>query len=84
MLTYSDSRLENTAGTGFDPSNWGANATSIPREAVVVDDSDRSITYSPPFQWAPEIGPQYYANQTTGTDQNGTSVTFTFEGVAVW
>ena len=83
-LTYSGLRLENTAGTGFDPSFCGTNATSIPQKAVVVEDNDSSIQYSPSFQWAPELGPQYHADRTSGTTQNGTSVTFTFEGVAVW
>jgi len=84
LLTFSDSRLENAAGTGFDPRNTGANATSIPPEAVVVEDTDSLIQYSPWYQWYMIRDVQYHGPNLTGTNQNGTSVTFTFEGVAVW
>ena len=84
LLTFSDSRLENAAGAGFDPRNTGANATSIPQEAVVVEDTDSSIQYSPSFQWDMIRDVQYHGPTLMRTNQNGTSVTFTFEGIAVW
>ena len=84
LLTYSGSRLENAASTGFDPRDSGANATNIPQEAVVVEDTDSSIQYSPLYQWNVIHDVQYHGPNLTGTNQNGTSLTFTFEGVAVW
>ena len=84
MLTYSDSRLENSAGTGFIPRGSCAVAANIPQEAAVVEDTDSSVQYSPAYQWSTIHDVQYHGPSLTGTNQNGTSVTFTFEGVAVW
>jgi len=84
LLTYSDSRLENTAGTGFNPRNSGTNATNVPQEAVIVEDTDSSIQYLPQYQWSVNHNIQYHGPNLSGTKQNGTSLTFTFEGVAVW
>jgi hypothetical protein len=84
LLTRSDQRLENSAGTGFGPHDSGANAASIPQQAVVVEDTDSSIQYSPSYQWDTIYDVQYHGPNMTRTNRTGTSVTFTFEGVAVW
>ena len=84
FLTYSDSRLENTARSGFNPLHSGTNATDVPQEAVIVEDTDSSIQYSPPYQWSVNRDIQFHGPNLSKTNQNGTSLTFTFEGVAVW
>ena len=84
MLTCSGSRLENAAGTGFDPLDSGANATSVPQEAMVVEATDSSIQYSPQHQWDTIYDVQYHGPNLARTNQSGASITFTFEGVAVW
>ena len=85
LLMCSDSRLENSAGTGFKPQNSDADATDVPQEAVVVEDTDSSIQYLPSHQyWNTSHNVEDHAFSLTGTNQSGTSLTFTFEGVAVW
>ena len=84
LLTYSDSRLENSVGTGFQPRDTGANAANVPQEAVVVKDTDSSVQYSPSYQWNTIHDVEYHGPSLTTTTQNGTSITFTFEAVAVW
>jgi len=84
FLTYSVSRLENTARSGFNPLHSGTNATDVPQKAVIVEDTDGSIQYSPQYQWSVNHNIQYHGPNLSGTNQNGTYLTFNFEGVAVW
>ena len=84
LLINSDPRLENVAGTGFDPREGGTNATNVPQKAVVVENADSAIQYTPSYQWTVTTAAQYSGSNLTGTNQTGTSFTFAFEGVAVW
>ncbi|KAH7320483.1 hypothetical protein B0J17DRAFT_633724 [Rhizoctonia solani] len=80
---------------GFTPSHAGPAASSIPPEAVTVDDNDLTrVSYS--AGWDPNIQDlklptkrsQYYSfhysNTMHRTDKPGESVSFKFNGTAVW
>ncbi|CAE6495310.1 unnamed protein product [Rhizoctonia solani] len=73
---------------GFTPSQAGPAASSIPSEAVIIDDNDLThVSYS--AGWDPAIQTsQYHAfhfkNTMHRTSQPGASVSFSFNGTAVW
>jgi hypothetical protein len=77
-------RLENTAGTGFDP-NWaGTNATNIPEVAIVVDSTDTNIRFCNTSLWSAAYDTQYHGSSLLFTTKKGAWLTHTFEGVAIW
>ncbi|CAE6477596.1 hypothetical protein ACGC1H_002378 [Rhizoctonia solani] len=73
---------------GFTPSQAGPAASSIPSEAVTIDDNDLTyVSYS--AGWDPAVQTsQYHAfhfkNTMHRTSQPGASVSFKFNGTAVW
>ncbi|KAJ1301893.1 hypothetical protein OPQ81_000733 [Rhizoctonia solani] len=73
---------------GFTPSLAGPAASSIPSEAVTVDDNDLTrISYSP--GWDPAVQTSqylafHYRNTMHRTNQPGASASFKFTGTAVW
>ena len=77
-------RLENWAGTGFDPIWAGTNATGVPKEAIIVDNADPSIKWSDVALWGARQDVQYYSPGLRFTTTNGASLTYVFEGVAIW
>ena len=82
---YTPPRLENRSGTGFDPIWTGTNATNVPKEAIIVDDTDANIRLSNTSLWsATPSSPVYYAQSSLYTTTNGASLSYTFEGVAIW
>ena len=82
MILYTTPRLENTAGTGFDPMWAGTNATNVPKEAIIVNSADTNIHYNPP--WNASSTAKAYSPSERHTVQNGATLTYTFEGVAIW
>ncbi|CAE6519661.1 unnamed protein product [Rhizoctonia solani] len=72
---------------GFTPSYAGPNASSIPSDAVIVDDTDTNhITYD---GWDTQVFESsddmfFYNNTLHRTDVRGSFVTFKFNGTAVW
>ena len=78
------SRVENTAGTGFDLIWAGTNATNVPKEAVIVDSMDSNIRLSNTSQWVASTDARFYSPNLLYTIKNGASLTYTFEGVAIW
>jgi len=77
-------RLENRVDTNFNPISAGTNATSVPKEAIIVDSADPSIQFSNSTLWESVTDTQYYASTILFTTKNGASLTYTFEGVAIW
>ena len=77
-------RLENWSDTGFDPIWAGTNATGVPKEAIIVTNADRNIQWSDVNLWGARQDVQYYSPGLRSTTTNGTSLTYVFEGVAIW
>ncbi|KAF8599934.1 hypothetical protein BDV93DRAFT_525773 [Ceratobasidium sp. AG-I] len=71
---------------GFVPDKSGPAASSIPSGAFIVDDTDPSVSYS--SNWTiVESGlwwGAYYGNSLHATRHPGSTVTFKFNGTAVW
>ncbi|CAE6504347.1 unnamed protein product [Rhizoctonia solani] len=72
---------------GFTPSQAGPAASSIPSEAVTIDDNDTRVSYS--GGWDPAIQTSqyhafHYKNTMHRTSQPGASVSFKFNGTAIW
>lgn len=84
VIVYTSLRLENTAGTGFDPIWAGTNATNVPKEAIVVNNADSNVRFSDNPTWNASSNARFYSPSTRHTRKNGASVTYTFEGVAIW
>jgi hypothetical protein len=53
-------RVENSFGQGFNLLWDGPNATNVPIEAVIVDDSSPDIIFSNLSQWGSADNVQYY------------------------
>ncbi|CAE6416089.1 unnamed protein product [Rhizoctonia solani] len=72
---------------GFTSAGAGPAASSIPSEAIIVDDNDPNvITY---IGWDKIVYPSrgrffYYKNTMHRTNQPGSFLTFKFNGTAVW
>ena len=85
MNLYGLPRLENRFGTGFDPIWTGTNVTNIPKEAIIVDSTDTNIRLSDTSQWGSTMSTtQFYAGSLLWTTKKGASLSYTFEGVAIW
>ena len=80
----SDFRLENSSGNGFDPLWAGPNATNVPKEAIIVDNSSPDIVFSTPSMWSSFDDASYYRRSLSSTTQAGASLSFSFDGVAIW
>ena len=77
-------RLENSSGNGFDPLWAGPNATSVPKEAIIVDDSSRDVVFSSYPKWNRYTHPLYYEGTFSYANDPGASLNFSFDGVAIW
>ena len=77
-------RVENSSGNGFDPLWAGPNATNVPKEAIIVDNSSPDIVFSTPSMWSSADDAQYYRRSLSYTTQAGASLSFSFDGVAIW
>lgn len=60
----------------------GVNASDVPLEAVVVDNTDLGTTYSD--GWSNTQGVQYYKQSASVATTPGSWFTFEFEGTGVW
>ena len=77
-------RIENDNNTGFDLLWVGPNATNVPKEAILVDSLSQDIQLSNSSQWQNSDDIRYYGGNTWQTSLHGASLTYTFEGVAIW
>jgi len=78
------SRIENSSGGGFDLLWAGPNATNVPREASIVDITPSDVVFSDASQWKYIIGGNLYGQSGLVTTTPGASLSFAFDGVAVW
>ena len=60
----------------------GVNASDVPVQAVVADNTDLAITYS--AGWSNMQGVQYYGQSASVTTIPGSWFTFEFEGTGIW
>ena len=77
-------RVEISSGNGFDLLWAGPNATNVPKEAIIVDNYSPDIVYSTPSMWSSVHDAQYYRESLSHTTQPGASLSFSFDGVAIW
>src|SRR5258706_8142677 len=74
--------IENSSGNGFDLLWAGPNATNVPKEAIVVDNSSPDIIFnSIDYLWRRSHG---VSGDILSTNQAGAWLSFSFEGVAIW
>ncbi|KAF8599936.1 hypothetical protein BDV93DRAFT_559922 [Ceratobasidium sp. AG-I] len=77
-------RIESTHG--FVPEKSGPAASNVPAGALIVDDTDPSVSYS--SNWTipdSNLGRgAYYRNTLHATQHPGSTATFKFKGTAVW
>jgi hypothetical protein len=66
--------------TGLD--SIGTNATDVPVEAKVIDNTDPAVIYSP--GWFNVQGVEYYNQSASATTTSGSLFTFAFEGTGIW
>ncbi|KAG8721155.1 hypothetical protein FRC08_015453 [Ceratobasidium sp. 394] len=70
---------------GFAPNISGPAASTVPPEALLVDDTDSSLVYS--SNWTTNPAGQYggyFGRSLHVSETPGDSVTFKFKGTAVW
>ena len=78
-------RVENSSGNGFDLLWAGPNATNVPKDAIIVDNTSPDIFFSKPSIWSrASDNTQYYKRSSSYTTQAGASLSFSFDGVAIW
>ena len=77
-------RLENSSGNGFDPLWAGPNATNVPKEAIIVDNSSPNIVFSNSSTWFTARDAVSYGGSSLYTDQPGALLNFSFDGVGIW
>ena len=77
-------RIQNDHDTGFDLLWVGPNATNVPKEAILVDSLSQDIQLSNSSQWQNSDDVRYYGRNSWQTNLHGASLTYTFEGVAIW
>jgi len=76
-------RLGVSAGTGIDPVLAGINATEVPKEAKVVNNVEANLQYDTSL-WKDRRATRFYSPSSLVTVTRGASLTYTFEGVAIW
>jgi hypothetical protein len=84
-----ESRIENSSGGGFDLLWAGTNATNVPKEAALVDDSGHNtgIILSDATQWTQRSNSSdlaRYQGSNLNTTTAGASFSYTFNGTAIW
>ena len=81
------SRIENSSGGGFQLLNAGANASNVPAQAITVDDSsqdaNQDITINQAY-WSYVPTAWAYAGIQLSTSTPGSSLSYVFDGVAIW
>ena len=77
-------RIENSSGKGFDLLSAGPNAANVPKEAIIVDNSSPDIVFSNASQWSSSNGVEYYRGSALTAIQAGASLSFSFDGIAIW
>ena len=83
-------RVENSSANGFDPLWAGPNATKVPKEAITVDNDSPDIVFSDRSMWITTRGAlsfidtQVYEGSLARTTQPSASLSFSFDGVAIW
>ena len=80
------SRIDNTSGNGFDLLTSGPGAQNVPAQAVIVDNTDSAIIYHNQSQWLVTngVGVGDYGGSASYTSTPGASLSFSFDGVAIW
>ena len=78
------SRVENSSGAGFDLLWAGPNVTNVPKEAIIVDNSSPDIVFSNDSQWFSQTTSKCYRKTVYRTTETGASLSFSFNGVAIW
>src|SRR5258706_5260254 len=78
------SRVGNQLGQGFDLLWAGPNATNVPKQAIIVDNTSSDIVYSNPSQWGNPDNVQFYRRSLSNTNTAGASLSYSFNGVAIW
>ena len=82
--SLASSRVGNQFGQGFDLLRAGPNATNVPKEAIIVDNTSPDIVYSNPSQWGNADNVQYYRRSLSYTNTAGASLSYSFDGIAIW
>ena len=77
-------RVENSFGNGFDLLWAGPNVTNVPEDAIFVDDTSPDVVFSDPAMWQSHSDTRYYNQSASHTTQAGASLSFSFDGVAIW
>ena len=77
-------RVENSSGNGFDPLWAGPNATNIPKEAIIVDNTSPDVVYSHAWAWMNSDSARYYRSSLSYAMDVDGSLIFSFDGVAIW
>ena len=88
------SRIENSSGGGFDLLSAGPIAQDVPPQAIIVDDIDPTIKYHNESLWlhrsyahsrgVGDYGVSDYGGSMSETGTPGASLSFSFDGVAIW
>jgi len=77
--------IENLSGQGFDVLNMGSNATNVPAHTIIVDDTSPEITYHSENTWDHlDDDPSSFKRTITTTVREGASLSYSFDGVAIW
>lgn len=82
--SLASSRIGNQFGQGFDLLWAGPNATNVPKEAVIVDNTSPDVVYSNSSQWGNPDNVQFYRRSLSNTNTAGASLSYSFDGVAIW
>jgi hypothetical protein len=77
-------RVENSSGRGFDILCVGPNATNVPKEAVIVNNFSPDIVFSNASQWGDADNIQYDRQSLSFATRAGASLSYSFDGVAIW
>ena len=73
------------SGDPFDLLSAGPAAQNVPSQAITVDDSSPDIIYHNESQWIRESDALYYYNSGMSyTNITGSSLSYSFDGVAIW
>ena len=79
------SRIENLSGDGFDIPNAGPTAQNVPAQAVIVDNTDPAIIYHNKSLWFDYSDTvRDYRNSLSLTRTKGASLSYSFDGDAIW
>ena len=76
--------IENSSGRGFDIISMGSNATSVPTQAVIVDDTSSEIVYQNDTLWHHASDARSLKRSLAVTITDGASLSYSFDGVAIW